>query len=256
VIPLLRSLLYSVVFYGGTFAMTLAGTVVLPFRPQWLIVFAQAWARLGIWSARVFCGVRVSVVGQENLHPQPVLIASRHQSAFDTMVWFTLLPNVTYVMKQELLRIPLMGRLMAAAGMIAVDRDGGARTIRMLVKDGKRAAAAGRSIVIFPEGTRAEPGALLPLQPGVAALASATGLPVVPVLTDSGKLWGRRSFIKRAGTIHVVICPPLMPGLERGKLMGELQRQLESEIRIKNHVVDKSVNQLDRGDVSGCSERN
>jgi len=241
VIPFLRSVLYSIVFYGGTFAMSLAGTVVLPFRPRWLIFFARAWARLGLWSARVFCGVRVSVNGWQNLPPGPVLIASRHQSAFDTMVWFTLLPNVTYVMKQELLRIPLMGPLMAAAGMISVDRAGGARTIRTLVKDGKRAAAAGRTIVIFPEGTRAAPGALLPLQPGVSALASATGLPVVPVLTDSGLVWGRKSFVKYPGTIHVAICPALSPGLERAALMDALRRQLETEIPVKNRVVDKSV---------------
>ena len=171
--------------------------------------------------------------GRENLPAGAALIASRHQSAFDTMVWFTLVPLCTYVLKKELLRIPLMGRLMTGSGMIAVDREGGARTIRTLVKEGVQAAKAGRQIVIFPEGTRAEPGALLPLQPGVAALATRTGLPVIPVLTDSGLLWGRRAFHKFPGTIHVVIRPAIPPGMPREALMQRLRQELESEIKLR-----------------------
>ena len=240
-IVLLRSILFSIVFFGGTFLLSAAGVLVAPFARGRLIDFALAWARLGLWSARVLCDIRVEVSGLENLPPGPALIASRHQSAFDTMVWFTLVPRCCYVMKQELLRIPLMGTLIAAAGMIAVDRDGGARTIRALVKDGKRAVAAGKQIVIFPEGTRADPGALLPLQPGVAALAAATGLPVIPVLTDSGLVWGRRAFHKYPGTIHIAIRPAIPTGLRRDALMKRLRQELETEIQVVGQPVDKSV---------------
>lgn len=226
----LRAFLFYVVFFGGTFCLTIAGTVTSLFAPHRLLPFAVAWAHLGVWAARVVCGIRVEVTGWENLPKGAALIASRHQSAFDTMVWFTLLPGCCYVMKQELLRIPLMGRLMSGSGMIAVDREGGARTMRTLMREGRQAAEAGRQIVIFPEGTRAEPGRLLPMQPGVAALAAHTGLPVIPVLTDSGLRWGRRGFYKHPGTIHIVIRPALPAGLRREALMQRLRQELETEI--------------------------
>lgn len=236
-----RSTLFYVVFFGGTFCLAIVGAVAGAVVPKRLLPFAVAWARMTLWAARVICGIRLEVAGRENLPEGAALIASRHQSAFDTMVWFTLVPRCTYVMKKELLRIPLMGSLMTRTGMIAVDRDGGARTIRTLVKEGMQAAREGRQIVIFPEGTRAEPGAILPLQPGVAALALRTGLPVVPVITDSGLLWGRRAFHKRPGTIHIVIRPSIPPGLGRDVLMHRLRKELESEIDLTIHPVDKSV---------------
>jgi len=237
----LRSLLFSVIFFGGTFVLCLIGTLVLPFAPGALPRFAVAYARLAIWAARVLCGIRVKVTGWENLPKGPALIASRHQSAFDTFVWFTLVPRCCYVMKRELLRIPLMGRLIGAAGMIAIDREGGGRTIRALVREGKQAVQDGKQIVIFPEGTRANPSERLPLQPGVAALAAGTGLPIIPVLTDSGLCWGRRAFRKYPGTVHIVIRPALPTGLKREELMRLLHQELKTEIPLGNRSVDKSV---------------
>ncbi len=229
-IGFVRAVLFYVVFFGGTFCLSAAGTVVYLVAPTKIRTFAVLWARLGVWAARAVCDIRLEVTGMENIPEGPALIASRHQSAFDTMVWFLLVPRCTYVLKQELLKIPLMGRLIGATGMIAVDRDGGARTIRTLVKAGVAAAKNNRQIVIFPEGTRAAPGALLPLQPGVAALASATGLPVIPVLTDSGLFWGRRAFRKVPGTIHIVIRPALPPKMGREALMLRLRQELETGI--------------------------
>jgi 1-acyl-sn-glycerol-3-phosphate acyltransferase len=98
------------------------------------------------------------------------------------------------------------------------------------MRDAEDAARAGRQIVIFPEGTRAEPGAVLPLQPGVAALAAQTGLPVIPVVTDSGLHWGRRSFRKQPGTIRIVIRPPLPAGLRRDELMRRLREELSMPV--------------------------
>jgi 1-acyl-sn-glycerol-3-phosphate acyltransferase len=239
----LRSLLFSVAFFGGTFFLSVAGTLIAPFAPATLPRFTVAYARLGIWAARVLCGIRLEVTGWENLPDGPALIASRHQSAFDTFVWFTLVPRCCYVMKRELLRIPLIGRQIRATGMIAVDRDGGGRTIRILVKEGRRAAAEGRQIVIFPEGTRADPGEMLPLQPGVAALAAGTGLPIIPVLTDSGLRGGRRAFCKYPGVLHIVIRPALPTGLKRDELMKRLAEALETEIPVVNRSVDKTVGQ-------------
>jgi 1-acyl-sn-glycerol-3-phosphate acyltransferase len=163
------------------------------------------------------------------------LIASRHQSAFDTFVWLTLVPRCSYVLKRELLRIPLLGPLIPLAGMIAVDRGGGGGALRGLMRDGDRAVREGRQIVIFPEGTRAEPGALLPLQPGIAALAARTRLPVIPVVTDSGQYWGRRAFHKRSGTIHIRVLEPIPTGIGRDQLMQRLEAALRSEA-VENSV--------------------
>jgi 1-acyl-sn-glycerol-3-phosphate acyltransferase len=112
--------------------------------------------------------------------------------------------------------------MLRPAGQIPVDRAGGAAAIRGLLADADRAIAAGSQIIIFPEGTRVRPGAVGRLQPGVAALAAHTGLPVIPVATDSGRSWGRRGFRKRPGTIHIAIHPPLPPRLPRQELLVRL----------------------------------
>ncbi len=222
----LRSALFNVVFFGMTAILTLPGWVIRVLAPHRVINLAEAWAGWVIGLARLICGIRVEVTGREHLGQGPVVIASRHQSAFDTLVWLTLVPNCCYVLKHELLRIPLFGSLIRATGMIAIDRAGGGATIRQLMREGERVAREGRSIIIFPEGTRGDAGRMLPLQPGVAALASRTNLRVLPVLTDSGRYWGRRSFQKRPGTIHVVIRPALPDGLRREELMERLSAEL------------------------------
>jgi 1-acyl-sn-glycerol-3-phosphate acyltransferase len=132
------------------------------------------------------------------------------------------------VFKDELLRIPLFGPLIGATGMIAVDRNAGGAAIRALVRQAERAVREQRQIVIFPEGTRSEPGYPGTLQSGIAALASRTGLPVIPVSTDSGRFWGRRAFRKRPGTIRIVIGSPIPAQTERKALMRALERAMDA----------------------------
>ena len=146
----------------------------------------------------------------------------RHQSAFDTFVWLTLLPRCCYVFKDELLRIPLFGSLVKRSGMIGVDRRAGGTAIRSLLRQADQAVRNQRQIVIFPEGTRSEPGNPGALQSGVAALASHLGLPVIPVSTNSGQCWGRRAFHKMPGTIRIFIGPPIDPKSSRKRLMQAL----------------------------------
>jgi 1-acyl-sn-glycerol-3-phosphate acyltransferase len=239
----LRSVVFNVYFFATTFLVTtLPGTYARVVAPERVLGVAQLWARLVVGGLRVICRIRVEVDGLEHLDGCGAkLIASRHQSAFDTVIWLTLLPRCCYVLKRELLHIPLMGRLMMLAGMIAVDRSGGAATIRGLMREGDRAVREGRQIVIFPEGTRAEPGALLPLHPGVAALAVRTRLPVIPVVTDSGRCWGRRAFHKRPGTIHIRILEPIPAGTGREELMQLLEIALRAEVSPERGAVENSV---------------
>jgi 1-acyl-sn-glycerol-3-phosphate acyltransferase len=219
----LRSALFNVVFFAVSIVLTLVATVARLVNPELALGFAMLWARTLVAAARLICGIRLEVTGLGNIPPGAVLIASRHQSAFDTFVWLSLLPRCCYVLKHELMRIPLFGSLIEATGMIAVDRDGGAAAMRMLLREGDRAVREVRQIVIFPEGTRSEPGKPGALQSGVAALAGRTGLPVIPVSTDSGRCWGRRAFRKRPGTIHIVIGSPIPAHTGRKALMRLLE---------------------------------
>ena len=222
----LRSALFNVAFFSITFIATLLASVARLTSPDNVLAVAMLWARTLLLAVRVICGIRVEVTGLEHIGTGAVLIASRHQSAFDTFVWLTLLPRCCYVFKKDLLRIPLFGALIPAAGMIAVDREGGGSAIRNLLRETDRAVGEGRQVVIFPEGTRTEPGSALVLQPGIAAMASRSGLAVIPVSTNSGRFWGRRSFRKRPGTIRIVIGEPIPPHTERKALMRALERGL------------------------------
>jgi 1-acyl-sn-glycerol-3-phosphate acyltransferase len=238
-----RSLLFNVFFFAATFVLTLLpGTIARIVAPHRVLDVARLWARVVVGGLRVICGIRLQVFGIEHLAGDGArLIASRHQSAFDTVVWLTLLPRCCYVFKRELLRIPLLGPLISLAGMIAVDRSGGASALRWLLQEGDRAVREGRQIVIFPEGTRAPAGAVLPLQPGVAALTTRTRLPVIPVVTDSGACWGRRAFHKRPGTIHIRILPPIPADIGREELMRRLETALQTEAIPPCPAVENSV---------------
>ncbi|MGH7154610.1 MAG: lysophospholipid acyltransferase family protein [Acetobacteraceae bacterium] len=220
---LLRSGLFNLYFFALTFVLCLVGTGVRFIAPAHILVIPRFWARSLLAGARVICGIRYTVTGLGFLPADgPLLIASRHQSTFDTLVWLTLLPRCCYVLKQELTRIPLFGGMIRPAGQIVVDRAAGASALRHLVRDAERAVRERRQIVIFPEGTRGAPGHPLPLQPGVAAVATRTRLPVIPVVTDSGLYWGRRAFRKRAGTIQINIQPPILSSRGRESLMTGL----------------------------------
>jgi 1-acyl-sn-glycerol-3-phosphate acyltransferase len=235
---LLRSAVFNLVFFGVSVVLTLVATVMRAAAPPRVLGVAMLWGRCLLAAARVTCGIRLDVRGLEHIPPGAALIASRHQSAFDTFVWLTLLPRCCYVFKRELRRIPLFGPLIAAAGMIEVDRAGGGAAIRALLMGADRAVREGRQIVIFPEGTRSEPGSPVVLQSGIAAMASRTGLPVIPVSTDSGRCWGRRAFRKRPGTIRIVIGRPIPAQTERRALMRALEEGLSA---IDRETEDKPV---------------
>jgi 1-acyl-sn-glycerol-3-phosphate acyltransferase len=223
---MVRSAFFNVTFLVISLVLTIAATVVRFLAPSRVFDVAVLWARSQVLAVRIICGIRLEVSGLENIPPGAVLIASRHQSAFDTFVWLTLLPRCCYVLKDDLLRIPLFGSLITTMKMIPVNRDGGGGSIRTLLRDGDRAAQAQQQIVIFPEGTRSEPDSPGTLQPGVAALALRTGLPVIPVSTDSGRYWGRRAFRKKPGTIRIVIGRPLPPQPNRKAFIQALESAL------------------------------
>ena len=240
----LRSLLFNIWFFAVTLVMGLLGAPVRWFASRHALWVAQSWAGLVLDGAAALCGIRVVVLGREHLPTQgAALIASQHQSAFDTLIWLRLVPQAAYVFKAELARVPLFGPLLVPAGQIPVDRGASFSAVRSLLRGADRAKVDGRQIVIFPEGTRVAPGVEAELRPGIAALAARTKLPVIPVATDSGLLWGRRSFRKQPGVIHLVIGPPIPAELSQAVLLATLRerwREAERSIGLVDNSVHKA----------------
>jgi len=208
----LRTLAFALVFYGGTVVWVAVAVLALLFGRRAVQAVANGWARYHRWCAAAILGIRTRVEGEV---PQgAVLVAAKHQAMFETLEMVPVLGLPQVVMKRELARLPVWGWLARRYGMIGVDRAGGAAALRRLMKEAERAIAEGRPIVIFPEGTRVEPGQRPALQPGFAGLYRAFNLPVVPVALDSGRLWPRRG-PKRAGTVTFRFGHPIPPGLPR-----------------------------------------
>lgn len=173
-------------------------------------------------------GIDYRIIGAENLPSTPAVYASKHQSAWETLFLSRYLDYPAFVLKKELLSIPLFGWFIAKAGMIAIDRKAGASALRSMARQATETLEAGRSILIFPEGTRVAPGQSHPYQPGVAALYTQLKVPVVPVALNSGLYWGRKAFIKQPGTIVVEFLPPIPPGLDRKAVLKELENRIET----------------------------
>jgi 1-acyl-sn-glycerol-3-phosphate acyltransferase len=240
---LLRACLFNLAFFGLTLVVTFVALPLLVAPREGIMTVARLWARAVIALLRVIVGARLEVRGMEHIPPGPVVIAAKHQSAFDTIVWLTLLPNTAYVMKKELLSIPLYGWHARKMGMIPVDRAGGGPALRAMLRGAQASLEEGRQVVIFPEGTRTAPGERGTYQPGIVAIAGLGVAPVIPAATDSGRVWGRRAVLKRPGVIRISILPPLPPGLPRAKLLAELAVAIEAETDrlLGEETVDKAV---------------
>jgi len=223
----LRSLAFNAGWYLGTAAIAIVGLPLLLAPRRWVVAWARLWIVFVLWWLRVTVGLSHRIVGRENLPAGPAILASKHQSSWETLSFTLLFDDIAIVLKRELLFIPVVGWAMARAGNIAVTRGDGASALRGLVKQAKAAIADGRSIVIFPEGTRVAPGDIKPYQVGTAALYRQLGVPVVPIALNSGLFWGRRKWIKRPGVLTLEILPPIQPGLSRDAFMKILQDKIE-----------------------------
>ncbi|MBL8806458.1 MAG: 1-acyl-sn-glycerol-3-phosphate acyltransferase [Rhodospirillales bacterium] len=227
----LRSLAFNIWFFGLTAVLLLLSLPTHLMARRWSCLVAKVWMDGLDWGLRVFCGLSFELRGRVDLLSQPGLIASKHQSAWDTMIFHKISPDPAYVMKKEILSIPLYGWLAAKQGNIAVDRKGGAAALKRMVDAASAALARGQQIVIFPQGTRVPPGASTadwPYHPGIAGLYSKLGVPCVPVALNSGVFWGRRSFAKKPGTMVIEVLDPIPPGLARSAFMRELEARIEA----------------------------
>jgi 1-acyl-sn-glycerol-3-phosphate acyltransferase len=225
-LTVIRSAVFLPLFYL-TLAVFLIGGIWLLVSPRrWAMAGLAAHGRATLWLLRVVCGTRLEIRGKENLPPPPILVASKHQSAWDTFALVTMMRDPALIMKSELLSVPVYGWFCKKFGMIPIQRELGPSALRTMAREAKERAAAGREVVIFPEGTRRPPLSPPAYKPGLALLYQQLGLPVCPVGLNSGVFWPRGSFLRYPGTIVVEFLPVIPAGLKR----EEFQRLLESRI--------------------------
>ena len=207
----LRSLLFALVEIITVPPFALLALLTFPFEPRVRYRVITLWSRIIVWAAERLCGIRYRVVGTERLPPPPFIILSNHQSAWETLAYQAIFPPQVWVVKRELLWLPLFGWGLAMLSPIAIDRGSGPRALRQMLDQGRARLDSGFCIVIFPEGTRVAPGERRPWHPGGAWLAAQTATPVVPVAHDAGALWPRNAFLKRPGVVTVSVGEPLYP---------------------------------------------
>lgn len=221
----IRSISFTIYFVFLTLIMGIAAFGIRFIAKKYALSYAQLWTRLSLKGLEKFCKISTEVIGKENLpQEQSFLIASQHQSAFDTFVWMNLLERPAYIMKRELTRIPLVGPMLLLAGMIPLDRQGGVKALKNLIQDCQKAVDDFRQIIIFPEGTRTAVGEKVKLHAGTVAIANQLNLKIVPVSIDSGYCWPRNSFFKYPGTIHIIIHPPIVDTSNRKETLAAIER--------------------------------
>lgn len=229
ILLLLRSLIYQLFFIGSTLVFSLAILLIGWMVSDTLVArLARSWARVNLTALRLICRLDYRVQGIEHLPQEPVIVLCKHQSAWEIIALRAMLPfEQSWVLKQELMRLPFFGWAMKRLHPIPIDRAAGRRAAAQLIREGERLLNDGRWIVIFPEGTRVAPGARQPYAIGGAMLAERSGRPVVPVAHNAGYFWGRRRFVKYPGTIDVVIGPLLET---QGRKAGEINAAVEEWI--------------------------
>ena len=224
----LRSTMAKLAGYAWTGIMGAIGWPVVFFGKGPTLAFGLFWARGVLFISRFFAGVRWQVTGLENLPEGPFILASKHQSFFDTVVWSQLIPNAAYVMKEELLSQPIFGWFIRHIDVVALDRKAGLSSLKKLLVDSQAKADQGLPVVIFPEGTRTRPGERGRYHPGVAAMYEKLNLPVVPVGTDSGVFWDQGLKGLKQGVITVAIQPAIQPGLDKRAFLTEVSECIET----------------------------
>ncbi len=225
---MLRSIVFAIVFYLNTAVFLVVGSPLLLGPRRWAMMGLKAHAYASLFWLRLIVGTRLEVRGRENLPSPPVLIASKHQSAWDTFALITLFHDPAMVMKAELGWIPFYGWFSHKFRHIFVQRDRGPSALKRLIRDARDRAAAGREVVIFPEGTRRAPGAPPDYKPGVVALYEGLDLPCVPLALNSGLFWPRRKLNRYPGTIVVEFLEPIPPNLPRATFRKLLQERIET----------------------------
>jgi 1-acyl-sn-glycerol-3-phosphate acyltransferase len=222
-----RSIIFNIVFYVNLAVLLLAAvpTVAMPSRA--IVWFAKTWGRTSLWWLRVICNLRVEFRGLDKIPPGGILVASKHQSLWETFALVPLFDHPSFIIKRELMWIPFFGWYTWKADMVPIDRGARAKTIPAMIAAARAVLRRGRQIVIFPEGTRRPAGAEPAYKFGVARLYGELGVPCVPIALNSGLFWPRRKSIRYPGTVVVEVLDPIPPGLDPITFQERLQADIE-----------------------------
>ncbi len=223
-----RSLAFVVWMYGLMMIMGLACAPALLGPRAWARACLMVWLRLVFWGLSTLCGVRVEVRGADHLPKGAALVAMKHQSMVDTLWPWLALPDPAIILKRSLAYLPVFGWYAMKLKNIAVDRAAGASALRAMARAAAERAAQGRQILIFPEGTRGEPGQRYAYKPGVAALYTAMGVACTPIALNSGLFWPAHGITRSPGVIVIEVLEPIPPGLDRKTFMATLEARLET----------------------------
>jgi 1-acyl-sn-glycerol-3-phosphate acyltransferase len=223
----LRSLLFNIVFY-----LNLAFWVTLGIptyaMPRWGIMnIAKYWGRTSIWWMRIICNTRVEYRGIEKIRQGPLIVASKHQSAWETFALLQFFDEPLYILKRELRWLPLFGWYLVKSNMIGVKRGSGGRTLIEMARRASEEVARGRQLIIFPEGTRRAVGAPPNYKTGVSQIYVDCGVTCLPVALNSGLFWPRRTFMRYPGTLVLEFLDPIPPGLTRGEFTERVSATIE-----------------------------
>lgn len=224
---ILRSTLFNVLFYLNLAVLLTAAIPTLLMPRRAILTMAKTWGRTSLWLLRVVCGIRVEWRGLEKLPRGGCLVASKHQSIWETFALLPLFDDPTFIIKRELMWVPLWGWFAIKAGMIPIERGARAQTLPQMLARAREAMRQGQQIVIFPEGTRRAAGAEPAYKFGIARLYAETNAPCVPIALNSGLFWPRRSFMRYPGTIVVEVLDPIPPGLAPREFFETLQNKIE-----------------------------
>jgi 1-acyl-sn-glycerol-3-phosphate acyltransferase len=227
VITLVRSLAFNVLFYVNTLFWLMVGlpAFFLPYRA--ILWVAKTWGRANLVLLRVVAGVDYEIRGREKIPAGALIVASKHQSAWETFALLPLFDNPLFIVKRELMWVPVFGWLMRKGRMVPVDRGAGSHALLNMTEKARIELSRGRQLIIFPEGTRRPAGAEPRYKYGVAHLYAAEGVPCLPVALNSGLFWPRRTIVLRPGTVTVEILDPIAPGLDKDVFFKRLQSDIE-----------------------------
>jgi 1-acyl-sn-glycerol-3-phosphate acyltransferase len=224
--PSLGSLAFSVWMPVTAVVMTIFGFPLMATKSG-ARLFARNWGRVILFGLKVFCGLDYRVEGREHMPMGPALIAAKHQSTWETIGLLVCLPNPIFILKKELLAVPVFGWWAARAGFIGIDRNDGARALKTMIQKARDVIAEGQQIIIFPEGSRIPVGERTDYQPGVYALYRALDVPCVPVAHNAGQFWLNGSLQRETGVISVKFLPALQGKMARQDFLGRLQREID-----------------------------
>ena len=223
-----RSILFGILFYVTTTAFVVLCSPLFFAPRSWSMAMLKVHARTELWLLKHIVGLDYEVRGLDKLPAPPFLVASKHQSAWETFALIPLFRDPALLMKRELFWIPLHGWFSHKFEMIPVDRDAGPSALRRMLQAARKRIKDGREIIIFPEGTRRPPGADPAYKTGIVLLYNALKVPCVPVALNSGLFWPRRQWTRKPGTVVVEILDPIPPGLPRPEFLSRLENAIET----------------------------